>query len=129
MTSLAVIPQAPKHILPPKQIQLFCDDEYTEDRIEIYTDNSFFIVEHCTTVEKEPIENDCFSYERGHYTSSNGHAYSANTTINSVKILIANGIKSECVMSQLPEVFISKMKTLIEGLAEQYAKDGDDDNY
>ena len=127
MTSLVVIPQAPKPILPPKQIQLFCDDDYTEDRIEIYTDNAFFVVEHCTNVEKEPIEDDCFSYDRGHYTSSNRHKYSAYTTINSVKILIVEGMTSECVMSKLPEIFISKMKALIESLAEQYAKDGDDE--
>lgn len=127
MTSLVVIPQAPKPILPPKQIQLFCDDDYTEDRIEIYTDNAFFVVEHHTNVEKEPIEDDCFSHERGHYTSSNRHKYSAYTTINSVKILIVEGMTSECVMSKLPEIFISKMKALIESLAEQYAKDGDDE--
>ncbi len=126
MTVIVQITQATKPILPPKNINLFCDD-YLEDRIEIYTDNSFFVVEHCTTVEKELIEFDGFSHDYGHYTSSNGHKYSAYTAINSIKILISDGMTSECVMSQLPEDFISKIKTLIESLAEKYAKDADDE--
>lgn len=129
MTSLVVIPQAPKPILPPKPVRLFCDDDYTEDRIEIYTDNAFFVVEHCTNVEREEGFDDFWDYARDrHYTKSNGsYSYEAHTTINSVKILIAEGMTSECVMSLLPEVLLSKMKSLIEGLAEQYAKDGDDE--
>lgn len=127
MTSLVVIPQAPKPILPPKQIQLFCDDDYTEDRIEIYTDNAFFVVEHHTNVEKEPIEDDCFSYDRGHYTSSNRHKYSAYTNINAIRLLIADGVESQCIKTQLPSHVIDSIKSMIESLAEQYAKDGDDE--
>ena len=127
MTSLVVIPQAPKPILPPKQIQLFCDDDYAEDRIEIYTDNAFFVVEHHTDVEKEPIELDGFSYERGHYTSSNGNKYYATTDIKSVKLLIADGVESQCIKTQLPSHVIDSIKSMIESLAEKYAKDGDDE--
>lgn len=127
MTSLVVIPQAPKPILPPKQIQLFCDDDYTEDRIEIYTDNAFFVVEHHTNVEKEPIEDDCFSHERGHYTSSNRHKYSAYTNINAIRLLIADGVESQCIKTQLPSHVIDSIKSMIESLAEKYAKDGDDE--
>lgn len=104
MTSLVVIPQAPKPILPPKPVRLFCDDDYTEDRIEIYTDNAFFVVEHSTNVEREEGFDDCWSYDtESHYTKGNGcYSYEADTTIKSVKLLIADGIKSECVKAHLP---------------------------
>lgn len=122
MTAQAPIKQAPK---------LFCDDDYKEDVIELYTDNAFFVVEHSTHVEREEGFDDCWSYgTESHYTKGNGcYSYEADTTIKSVKLLIADGIKSECVKAHLPNEFLKQIELFIANMAEQYAKDGDDDDY
>jgi len=116
-------------MLPTKPIRLFCDYDYTEDRIEIYTDNAFFVVEHSTNVEREEGFDDCWDYTReAHYTQSNGrYIYEASTTINSIKLLIADGVESQCIKAQLPSHVLDQIKNTIENLAEQYAKDADDE--
>lgn len=128
MTAIMQLPQATKPILPPKNIRLFCDDEYAEDRIEIYTDNAFFVVEHSTNVEIEGVETDGWSYTSdSHCSRSNGKRYMAYTNIKAVKILIADGVESECIKAQLPSHVLDQIKNTIESLAEQYAKDADDE--
>ncbi len=128
MTVIAPIAQAVKPVLPPKTVRLFCDDEYAEDRIEIYTDNAFFVVEHHTDVEIEDVETDGWSYASdSHCSTSSGKRYMAYTDIKAVKILIADGVESQCIKAQLPSHVLDQIKNTIENLAEQYAKDADDE--
>lgn len=123
MTAIAHALQAPV----VKGIKFFCE-EYFEDRLEIYTDLANLVIEHDTRITKEPIEADCWSNSsESHYTSVIGCNYLASTRITSVKALIVEGVESACIKSQLPTEVLNQIQFFIESLAEQHAKDSDDE--
>lgn len=125
MTAIAHALQAP--ILPPKAIEFWCD-EYFEDRVEVCTDNACFVVEHSTDVEKEPVCRDCWSYDTdSHYTEVTGYAFLANTSITSVKLLVVEGVETDCIKDKLSASLLNQIQCFIESLAAQHAKDADDE--
>ena len=124
MTAIAPALQSPL----PKAIKFFCE-EYFEDRLEIYTDLANLVVEHDTSITKEPIEADGWSNSsESHYTSVVGCNYLASTTILSVKVLIAEDLETACIKDKLCSQTLNQIQFYIESLAEKDAKDGDDDD-
>ena len=124
MTAIAPALQSPL----VKAIKFFCE-EYFEDRLEIYTDLANLVVEHDTSITKEPIEADCWSgSSESHYTSAVGCNYIASTKILSVKVLIAEGLETACIKDKLCGQTLNQIQFYIESLAEKDAKDGDDDD-
>jgi len=111
-----------------KAIKFFCE-EYFEDRVEIYTDLANLVVEHDTSITKEPIEADGWSYSsESHYTSVIGCNYLASTKILSVKVLIAEDLETACIKDKLSSEVLNQIQFYIESLAEKDAKDSDDDD-
>ena len=124
MTAIAPALQSPL----VKAIKFFCE-EYFEDRLEIYTDLANLVVEHDTSIEKEPVYTDHWSYDtESHYTSVVGCNYMASTKILSVKVLIAEGLETACIKDKLTTETLNQIQFYIESLAEQDAKDSDDDD-
>ena len=124
MTAIAPALQSPL----VKAIKFFCE-EYFEDRLEIYTDLANLVVEHDTSITKEPIEADCWSgSSESHYTSAVGYNYIASTKILSVKVLIAEGLETACIKDKLCGQTLNQIQFYIESLAEKDAKDSDDDD-
>ena len=124
MTAIAPALQSPL----VKAIKFFCE-EYFEDRLEIYTDLANLVVEHDTSITKEPVYTDHWSYDtESHYTSVVGCNYMASTKILSVKVLIAEGLETACIKDKLTTETLNQIQFYIESLAEQDAKDSDDDD-
>lgn len=125
MTAIAPALQSPLQ----KAITLYCED-YFEDKVEIFTDLANLVVEHDTSITKEPIdEADCWSNSsESHYTSVVGCNYIASTKILSVKVLIAEGLETACIKDKLCGQTLNQIQFYIESLAEKDAKDSDDDD-
>ena len=67
---------------------------YEDNKAEVKTDFSTFVVWHDTDVTREPIERDCFNPNTGHYTQKTGqYSHDATTIVKGVDIMIAEDVR------------------------------------